>query len=338
MRATKTLIPVVTALVWFSVSVPARASSIYSATCDVDQEISSTEMANADSTAINFVQSIIGGNSNQVYSSLSNDAQSESGAARVAADIQFVDHMGPYENIHVIHTYLIQVKGGGGQMPPMVCGKSLVDPDRILVSMLPISKQFYVQITAHTINNDWAIFVWLIPEQGTLKVRSFNFNASAISGYSSQDLAKLASYQNSHGNSLNAALLYETAEKISDRGPNVTLFWKQQLVKEVTRFSIPPAIAGSPPFIWRLGNQSFEIQSLGIIGVGGKLGIVFDRHLTTWPDDATVKEENQNFISAVIQAYPEFGESFGLILAKVFKPDDSGGLGSVYEYGKGFDP
>jgi len=322
----------------FIISRPAEASvAAYAATCLVDQEISATDQAAADSAAINLAQNFMGGNSDQLRAEMSKDGQSDQTAADIAKIVQAVEAMGPFENIHVLHTYLIQVTGGANPMPPMVCGKSLIDPDRVEFRMLPIPKQFYVEITGHTINNDWSLFVWLIPEGGALKAQSFSLNPSAISGRSSQDLTKLASYQNSQGNSLNAVLLYKAAVSVSECGPNAEPFSKQELDKSLAAFSVPQEVAGKPPYVWHLGDQNFEIQNLGVIGVQGELGVVLDRRLDAWPSDDVAEQNNRDFVVSVMKAYPQLAQSFSFIVAKAFKPNESGGFSTVYVFGKGFE-
>jgi hypothetical protein len=231
---------------------------------------------------------------------------------------------------------MIDVKTAGGQLPPMVCGRTMDDPDSLTVSMRPIPRQFHVEIAANSINNGWSIFIWLIPEDGTLKALSFSFNSAAISGKTSRDLQRLAQEQSAQGHAFNAAFLYQAAESTSSRGPNALPAWKQDLDKEIKAFAVPKDLAGPPPHMWHVGDQMFDIQGRGVMGIGGDLDLILDRRLATWTDNAAADGDNKNFVSALVKAYPEFGDGFKAIIARAHKPDGTGGFTTVYEFGKGF--
>jgi len=315
----------------------AQTVEMYAASCSVDREIPLVDRADAEDLALYVAQNLVRGNADKVYATLPREARSNIGPDKVAALAQTVNSKGPFENIHVIHTYLIEVKGGGDPLPPMVCGKSFSDPERVAVSMRALPRQFHVEIAAHSRNNDWSIFVWLIPEQGHLKALSLSFNASAISGLTARDLRQLALDQNSRGHALNATLLYRAAEAIAGRGPNATPAWKQDLDKEVAAFIAPRELAGKPPFVWRLDDQVFNIAGVSVMGVDGGLHLVFDRRLDRWESNADADADNRKFVTAITKAYPEFSDSFQSIVARAHKPDGSGGFGTVYQFGKGFD-
>ena len=146
----------------------------------------------------------------------------------------------------------------------------------------------------------------------------------------------MAREQNAKGHTYNAAFLLQAAETVSSRGPNAVPFWKPELDKEVKAFAAPKDFTGKPPFLWHVGDQIFELQGGGVMGVGGNLDLIFDRKLNSWSDDASADGDNRTFVTAVAKAYPEFSESFPAIVARAHKPDGTGGFTTVYEFDKGF--
>src|SRR6185312_9887566 len=133
----------------------------------------------------------------------------------------FLKATGPFENIHVAHSYFIEVTGGGDKLPATDCYKTADGPERATLAMRALARQFHVEVVAHTVNNDWAMLIWLVPEGDSLKALSFQFNTTAISGHDSQDLLRLSQAQTAKGHSYNAAFLLQAAESVSSRGPNV---------------------------------------------------------------------------------------------------------------------
>jgi hypothetical protein len=313
---------------------PSITASAYAALCNVDDEIAQADRTKAEKAALDLAQNLTSGASEQVYAAISREAQSAIGLNDVIKIAGIVKLSGPFRNIHISHTYQINVKGCGEKLPPMVCFKTEDDPDRVTLSMRAVPEQFHVEVTVQGVNNDWSLFVWLIPEGDSLKALSFSFNMSAISGRTSRDLQRLAHDQNAKGHSLNAAFLYQAAGATASRGPNANPGWKQDLDKEMAAFVAPKDIAGKQ---WRVGDQIFYIQNAGVMGIANDLNLILDRRLESWSTDAAADADNRNFVNAIVKAYPELAESFKAIIARAQKPDGTGSFGTVFAFDKGFE-
>ncbi len=313
------------------------SASLYASTCKVDGEIDTAERAKAEAIALGSAQNLVDGDAAAVFESMSNEARSEAGPQAIAKMAQAVKASGPYQDLRVAHLYLIEVKGGRDPLPPMICGKTLLDPDAVALSMKALPQQFHVEITAHTKNNEWSFFAWLVPEQGRLKVLSLHLDMSAMAGRTSRDLHRLALEQNARGHAFSAAMLYRAAEITANRGPAATPVWKRDLDKDIAAFTPPKELTGAPPYVLRSGGQAFSFAGAGVIGVGGNLNLIFERRPDSWPSDAAVDADSRRFVTAITNVHPEFSESFRAIVVRAFKPDGTGGIGTVYEFGKGFD-
>jgi hypothetical protein len=315
---------------------PSLNASAYRIYCRVDDEIPQADRSQGEKAALDLAQNALSGNADQVYALMAKEAQTKIGPENIAKLTGIIKATGPFQNVHVAHSYFIEVTGGGDKLPPSDCYKNSDGPERATIAVRPVPRQFHVEVVAHTINNDWSIFVWLAPENDALKVLSFNFATAAISGHDAQDLMRLAREQNAKGHTYSAAFLLQAAGSVSSRGPNAMPFWKSELDKEVKAFVPPKEFTGKPPYQWHVGDQTFELLSGGVIGVGGNLDLVFDRKLASWSDNAATDADNKTFVTAIVKAYPEFSESFRAIIAKAEKPDGTGGFTTVYEFEKGF--
>jgi hypothetical protein len=304
--------------------------------CRVDDEIPQADRSQAEKVAMDLAQDAMGGNPEEAYTLMAKEAQAKASLENVTKLTSAIKASGPFQNAHVAHSYFIELTGGGDKLPLTDCYKTSDGPERVTVPIRSLPRQFHVEVVAHTINNDWTMFIWLIPEGDSLKALAFTFNTSAISGRTSEDLLRLAREQNAKGHTYNAAFLLQAAEGISSRGPNAMPFWKTGLDNEAKSFVPPKEFTGKPPYQWHIGDQVFELQSGGLIGVGGNLNLVFDRKLMSWSDNAAADADNKAFVNAVVKAYPEFSESFRAIIAKAEKPDGTGGFTTVYEFDKGF--
>jgi hypothetical protein len=312
------------------------ATAPFQATCRIDDAIPSAERDAADDTALALTRDLANELPNDVYAAMLPTARAAISLDNLGMITRLINVTGPYEDIKVAHTYLVEGQGAGRKSQPVLCGKSLNDPDRVSVATQPVPKQFYVEVTAHSLNNDWSMVAYLVPGLDGLQVASFNFNASAISGRAARDLSRLARAQAAQGHALNAALLYRAAEEMAGRGPNLTPVWKTDIDNAVAAFQPPPELAGKPPFRWRFGDDVFTVDKAGLIGAAGGLDVIIDYSRARWPSDAAADAENRRLITALVKAHPELADSFADIVARARKPDGTGLFSTVYEFGKGF--
>jgi len=228
---------------------PSLNASAYRALCSVDDEIPQADRSQAEKVALDLAQNAMSGNPDQTYALMTREAQTSASLENVTKLTSVIKASGPFQNVHVAHSYFIEVTGGGDKLPPTDCYKVSDGPERATISMRSLPRQFHVEVVAQTINNDWTMFIWLVPEGDSLKALSFSFNISAISGRTSEDLLRLAREQNQQGHTYNAAFLLQAAESVSSRGPNAMPFWKPELDKEAKAFMPPKDFTGKPPFL-----------------------------------------------------------------------------------------
>jgi hypothetical protein len=306
-------------------------------TCRVDKDVRPAERAQPEQVALGLATALLNGDAATVDKSLTPEARAALGNGGLERQVRSVAGEAPYTDIRIAHTYLIEVQSGQDPLPLMNCGKSVIDPDAVLLAMHAVPQQAHIEVTARSRNNTWSIFVYLAPDQSAAwKVLSFEMHLAAMSGRSSQDLNKLALEQKSRGHSLNATLLMKAAVAATDRGPNVRTILRQDLQSALKSLDPPPEMAGEAPYPWVFDGRTYRIASLGVIGINGDLDLLIYRLADEWSGKGPADADSRVMISALVRAHPELRESFPAIIVRALKPDQSGGWATAYEFAKGF--
>ena len=305
-------------------------------TCRVDKEVRAAERAEPQQAALGVVTALLTGDAASVDKALTPEAKAALGAGGLERLVRSVAGEAPYSDIRVAHAYLIEVQSGDDPLPLMTCGKSLTDPDAVLLAMRALPQQFHIEVTAKSRNNEWSVFVFLAPEQSAWRVLSLEMHVAGLSGRSSQDLNRLALEQKGRGHALNANLLMKAALAAADRGPNVRTIWKQDLQNALKTQGAPPELSGEAPYSWTLDGRTTRIASLGVIGIGGDLDLLIYRLADEWSGNAAADADSRALIESLVKAHPELRESFPAIIVRALKPDQSGGWATAFEFAKGF--
>jgi hypothetical protein len=312
-----------------------RPSTTNPVLCIADSRINERHRKSLNEYAVTFAEELTNGNSDKIYHSFLSQAQSTISEDGNSKFVSFIHTMAPYSNIHVTHSYELDLSRISNPPHVILCGNAA--EDGVFVKMLPMEKQIHIEVAVHTINGDWSIFVSLVPRDNSFQVLAYSFSPSAISGRTARDLSRLAREQISRGHAINAALLYRAAESISSRGQNIMPNWKTDLDKEVSAFRAPNELNGDPPYRWHLGDRDVALQNVGVIGIGGNLNLMFSRNMDNWVNDQAVDSDNKHFITEIMKYHPELSDSFKSIIVQAHKVGGTAVLGTVYEYGKGFD-
>jgi hypothetical protein len=302
------------------------------ASCAVDAEIPQAIRNAAEGAALGLFGRVVAGDTAGAHDALSDEAQSVIPRDSFDQTVRTAHQLGPFDTGMVRHAYLIEASGPG-PLPKMGCGKSPKDPDHVELSMRALPQQVHVQIVAHTPGNDWSVFVWLVPQQQSWKALSIDFALSSLGGRTSRDLQRLAREQSGRGHPLNAALLYQAAEGVSDRGPNAVFDWKKGLDQDVRSFSEPAEFTGDGPYGWSLGGKTYQVEAAYLTVSQEGLAVVLNRRLDPWPGEAAADADNRDFGDALLKLHPEFYDGFTAVIVKAIKPDDTVGLTSSFELG-----
>jgi len=167
-------------------------------------------------------------------------------------------------------------------------------------------------------------------------VRSFHAGVSAIVGHSPEDLLELARQQRDSGHILNARVLYAGVQGIIERGSDFQLGIVPLVQNEIQQFTPPPEFQGRPPFTWKMNDNEYRVGQVSILGIEGKLALVFALPEDNWNGNDDANRRNHAFIDAFVSTHPDYSLVFNFLIARAYKPDGSGGFATVYESNRGY--
>lgn len=306
---------------------------VIGSSCAMDEEIASPERAAANDAGMAFLNAVLSSRSETAYSMMTRKAQDTTSAEKLSVDLNGLAKQS-FAKLRIAHTYFVETLGSG-QDQRVVCG-TISGTDWVAVEATPGARQAYVVISAETINNDWAFTFWLLSEGANWRVHSFHADFAAIVGRTPDDLLKLARQQSDAGHAFNAQMLYVALGGVVGRGPVFQLGIVQTIQGDLRNFKRPTELQGQPPFNWRLSGMEYKVRGVTILGIDGKLGLIFILPQAIWNGDDDADKRNHAFLDAFMATHPEYSEVFGFLVAQAQKPDDSGGFRTVYEANKGY--
>jgi len=330
------LLAIVGGAVAYSAGVIKFGAGAMAGTCQEDAEIAQARRDALEDRAMAFVQAGLQQDTGKAYDMMTKEAQKSVTLANLGTMFDFLHKTAaPFEDPRVLHTYFLQTAGGGPNSRA-ICG-TLANNGWVSVEIKPGVDQGHVLISAKARNNDWAFTLWMLPDGNGWQVEYFHANPSSVVGLTPEVLLQRARGERDSGHAFNAAMLYAGAQGIADFGSAFQLAITQPLREDLVKFQLPSELAGNPPFIWNMQGRKFTVQRAGIIGIAGQVGVMFLLPQATWSGNDEAEKFNREFINAFIAAHPDYTRSFSFLVARALKPDNSGGFGTVYQNGKGFD-
>jgi hypothetical protein len=164
----------------------------------------------------------------------------------------------------------------------------------------------------------WGFTLWFVPEHESQKARSFWAGAVTMAGKTADDLFNMARAQRDRGHTFNAAILYDSAKRLSFRGPNLQLGSYAEIVKQQGELTLPSELQGKPPFRWQFASNTYQVDAVSADEVDGKLAIVI-QHEVPAPDDSDTKTAtNRNLIRDFEAAHHDLAEAFDTIVVDIF--------------------
>jgi hypothetical protein len=302
--------------------------------CQRDEEIAPPTRAAIEAAAMTYVRTVLSADPASGYAMMTKEVQAASTPLKFTAAMMAVKAMQPTGRLQVARSYFIQ-SAGSGPDARTVCGP-LSDSQWVSLEIKPGREQAHVEIDGQARNNGLAFTLWLLPEQGDWRVESFHAAYSSIVGLTPEMLLKRAREESTLGHRFNATMLYAGAQATVDRGPAFQLGVRQDLQQDLRTFPLPPEFQGTPPFTWKMNGHAYSVSQVTIVGVDGKLGLIFLLPQKTWTDNQAADRVNRAFLNDFIATHGDYRRAFQFLVARALKPDKSGGFGTAYETGKGF--
>jgi hypothetical protein len=303
--------------------------------CRHNEEIDPALRDGATAAARTFFETLLSGDGEAAYAMLTAETQGK--LARAAFDGAMMKTLanGPYADLLVQDTFEPDGADSGGKSLCTASGNQ----ESISLSALPDATQIHAVFSATTRNNGWAMTAWLVKRAESWRVHAYRVSLASIVGHDADALLAMANAQEKKGNTLSAHMLYGAAKAAADRGPDFQLGIRQEIDAALAEHKTPPELAGEPPYTWRFGEESFEIDKVTLIGVDKRLGLMFMLRDPTWDGRETGKAEkhNKRLIDAFVKAHPQYAETFAFLVARTLEPGKDSGWGTVFDAVKGYD-
>lgn len=298
--------------------------------CGEDEHIDAGKRKIIDAVAMNFIQRVLGPSPAAAFDFMSKAGQAETTRQQFDSTVTAIIRQFEPKNIVLQHTYLIELKGKSPGR--VVCATDLSKPEGWeSVAAENIPEQAHVLLSADTINNKLAFVLWLVPEKEEWKVQSFRLNVSTLADKDSVQLWELARAQEARQHNFNATLLYAAAAQTADRGPNFQLGITQPISDEMAKVAVPTEIRGQPPFLWKSGETTYKVASVGPIAVGGKIYVIIVHEVSPWQSNEQVDGWNKELLSYFKRRFPEYSDVFAGLVARATERGSNRGYGTVEE-------
>lgn len=298
-------------------------------TCAEDTHIETAKREALNSTAMKFVETLMGSDVKGGYDMMSAEGKANVTPDQLAQAAQGIKQFEP-KNPEIQHTYFVELKGKSPGN--VVCAMDLTKPEGWeSVAATSAAEQAHVILSAETRNNKLAFSIWLVPEQKTWKVQSFWMNVSTLADKDSKDLWQLGREQVAKNHNFNAALLFAAAGQVANRGPSFQLGITQAIREDLSKLDLPVDIQGQPPFLWKNGQVTYKVMNVGPIAIAGKMYIIIVHQVSPWQSDAQVDGWNKELLSYFKRRFPEYSDVFSGLVARAIEQGTSRGFGTVEE-------
>jgi hypothetical protein len=299
-------------------------------TCAQDAQVDTATKQAVDSVALAFTQTVLGADASSAFDLLTEEGKANSSRQQMGGPATEAMRKLEPKNLALRHTYLIDLKGSSPGR--VVCGQTLTKPDgwdSLAVKNIP--KQAHALLTAEARNNQLAISVWLLPEQGKWKVQSFWIGASSYGSLNSMDLLNMARSQRQAGHRFNAAMLYTAAAETSYRGVNFQMGVAQAISDDLAHFDLPSGLKGQAPFLWNDSAATYKVSQIGPLSIANKLYIVIAHEVAPWQSNEQVEAWNKQVLAYFKGQYPEYSETFSGVVVRAQERGTRREYGTVEE-------
>lgn len=239
---------------------------------------------------------------------------------------------GGFREVKASHAYHVERHGTPGRV---ICGNSETG---VQVNALPGITQVHTLYSAVTDSHMWALTAWVTKRAQVWEIESFYITIAGVAGRGPEELKRTAQVQAGKGHGFNAFMLMSAASATAYRGPDFQPIAKPRIDAALAAVKVPPELATAPPRKWKLKGKPYAVEQVTIVGAGRELGLVIMYRDEAW--DAANNEDgevrNRALIDAFVASRPEVKEGFNFVVARILKPGQNVGWGTVYDAKSGY--
>lgn len=285
--------------------------------CGMDGDIDPMRRAVIESTATQFVQSVLSGDAGSAWDTMTPHGQTAITRDQFVANAVLRIQPTQAHNLAVQHVFLIHVVGTPAPGARVVCGTDVSDPTQSYrMAVVAAPEQAYVLLTGDGRTAGLVFTLWLLRDASGWRVNSFAFSVATLSSRTAVQLWQLAHDQHQHGHEFNATLLYYAAVQIANRGPDLELGFAPQIAQEQTQVTRPKELTGQPPFKFEGNGKQFSVLNIGATDADGRMYLAVTYEAAPWKSTKQVERSNQALIALITKVFPEYAEVFQGIIAQ----------------------
>jgi hypothetical protein len=303
------------------------------AKCIEDGEIAEADRGALHKASAAFAEDLLQGRAPEAYRRLNAASRARTPSDRFAVALAQMQRAGPFGELRVEHTYLIESHGA---QPSIVCGNPRTLDDWAQVRTSGAARQAYVLYSVRSRGRGWALYVRLEPEDGEWRIVDFALSGSSAAGRTSRDFLALARTQAAAGHAFNTAILLSTAQSLAHRGPDMQWGFMREIQRIAANIQPPEELAGKPPFVWNFGGTAFDIAQVSATDVGQSYVLVLRQQPSAWSGEADADKRNRVLVEAFLASRPEVREVFSAILCQAIRPDGASAVNTLYDMKAGF--
>jgi hypothetical protein len=302
--------------------------------CLVDDAIEPAVRAKAQSFSKAFFEAVLRRDGETAYAMLTPDYRKQTSADDFDAALSALVEGGGGGFTKLSPEAAYEVSRGA-QPGRVFCGNSETG---VTVNARPGDPQIHTLYSAETPAHKWALNAWLVPTGDTWAVASFYVSIASVGAYDAEDLQKLADVQAGRGHAFNAYMLMSAASATAYRGPDFQPVAKPRIDAALAAMKVPAELAGNPPRTWKMGGATYAVEQVTIVGAPDKaLGLVIQYRDASWDlTDPDGEVRNRALIDAFVKKHPAWSESFGFLVARILRPGENMGWGTVFDAKAGF--
>jgi len=316
---------------------PTATLSPSAGTCLAEQAKPDPDGASAEAVALRFVQALSAGDAAGVGAQMTTAGRASATDAQIAATLKGVQALGVDGQPTLSKAYILNLNPAPTAISRVPCMSPAPDAEMDFVAVGPAAKQAHVLFTAPTNGEGVVTYViWLQVEEANWRIAAFWVSPSQMAGRSGVDWWEIAKKQRQERHDFNAALIYETAQSLLDRGPNYQGPMILAVMSDARTLTPPKELSGQFPLTWSMDGKTFKVVGVRHTGTSGGRSVLAIVQLSDFTSNEDADRQNHLLIDAFNKTHPEWREVFDWLASKTCKPDGSLCFGSVYERKSGY--
>jgi len=314
-------------------SLEACGQSSFYYNCHDASEIDAKTMAAITSASLEFSRAAFDGESAKAFDEFAQEAKKNTSRDQLAAILQGIRSVGPYEDLRVERVMTITGYGHTDQPTSIAdCAKdrSLTE-NNVRVATSNVREQAYALVSAKGSQESWIATLWLIPNSGKWQVQSVQITRGTVAGKIANELVAMAREENQRGHFLNAGILYATARTVASHGPIYHIGLEDAIQQEAQQILPPQEFRGNSPHDLPGIGGPFSVTPISPAAVSGKLYIAISQEVPPWKDSREVEQKNRSLIKLFAARFPEYSSVFGGLVVEATERGGTKGWRTVLD-------